>query len=310
MDSDKTASQTCPPRWESQITSIRDKIRIYSELTLFPFVIFTLPFALAGAALAQFSMDGRIIPSLNNMFWIILAVVSARNAGMAVNRLLDKDIDEENPRTNQRVLVKGVIGDKEVIIFTVFSLALFVLSAWMLNPLCLYLSPIPIALILVYSSAKRWTCMNHFLLGAILFWAPVGGWIAVKGTWDLSAIAMGLAVFFWTSGFDIIYDREDIEFYRTHGLHSIPELFGGKRSQAIAFILHIISIFLLLYLVEIYGLGNIYFLGILALGILVIYGHIATRKTEILRTNKTFFWINALTATGFFIITLSDLMIR
>jgi 4-hydroxybenzoate polyprenyltransferase len=304
MDSKKVTSH------KSQVTSIKDKIRVYSELTLFPFVIFTLPFALAGAALAQFSINGRLNPSLNSIFWIILAVVSARNAGMAVNRLLDKDIDGANPRTKDRALVKGIIGDKEVIIFTVFSLALFILSAWMLNPLCLYLSPIPIALILVYSSAKRWTWLNHFLLGAILFWAPAGGWIAIKGSWDLPAMAMGLAVFFWTSGFDIIYDREDIDFYRAHGLHSIPELLGGKRSQAIAFGLHIISISILLYLAKIYGFGNIYFLGILALGVLVIYGHIATRKTEILRTNKTFFWINALTATGFLFITLSDLIIR
>lgn len=292
------------------VKSIKEKIQVYSELTLFPFVIFTLPFALAGAALAQFSINGRLLPDSGIIFWIILAVVSARNAGMAVNRLLDKDIDAENPRTMQRALVKGIIGEKEVIIFTIFSLALFILSAWMLNPVCLYLSPVPVALILVYSSAKRWTWLNHFLLGAILFWAPVGGWIAVKGSWDLSAIAMGLAVFFWTSGFDIIYDREDIDFYRAHGLHSIPEALGGKQSQAVACGLHIISISLLLYLTKIYGFGNIYFLGIIALGVLVIYGHIATRKTEILRTNKTFFWINALTATGFFIITLSDLIIR
>jgi 4-hydroxybenzoate polyprenyltransferase len=296
--------------FKSQVTSVRNKMRIYSELTLFPFVIFTLPFALAGAALAQFSINGKLIPSLNNIFWIILAVVSARNAGMAVNRLLDKDIDGANPRTRQRALVKGIIGEKEVVLFTIFSLILFILSAWMLNPVCLYLSPIPVALILVYSLAKRWTWLNHFLLGAILFWSPVGGWIAVKGSWGLPAIAMGLAVFFWTSGFDIIYDREDIEFYRANGLHSIPELLGGKWSQIIAFGLHIISIAILLYLAKIYDFGNIYFLGILALGFLVIYGHIATRKTEILRTNKTFFWINALTATGFFIITLSDLIIR
>ncbi|MDD5773316.1 MAG: putative 4-hydroxybenzoate polyprenyltransferase [bacterium] len=304
MDSSKVTSH------KLQAKSFREKIRIYSELTLFPFVIFTLPFALAGAALAQYSINGRLIPSITNIFWIILAVVSARNAGMAVNRLLDKDIDGKNPRTKERALVKGVIRDNEVIIFTVFSLVLFILSAWMLNPLCLYLSPIPIALILVYSSAKRWTWLNHFLLGAILFWAPVGGWIAVKGEWNLSAMVMGLAVFFWTSGFDIIYDREDIEFYRTHGLHSIPELLGEKKSQIIAFGLHIISISLLLYLAKIYSFRNIYFIGILTLGVLVIYGHIATQKTEILRTNKTFFLINALTATGFLFITLSDLIIR
>ncbi|MEW6088706.1 MAG: UbiA-like polyprenyltransferase [bacterium] len=289
---------------------IKEKIAVYSELTLFPFVIFTLPFALTGGMLAQWTINGQFIPPVNKIFWIILAVFSARNAGMAVNRFLDKDIDRENPRTEQRALVKGIIGNKEVIIFTVFSLALFVLSALMLNPLCLYLSPVPVVLILVYSSAKRWTWMNHFVLGSILFWAPVGGWIAVKGTWGSPAVIMGIAVFFWTSGFDIIYDREDVAFYRARGLHSIPALLGEKWSQVIAFLLHVVTVYLLLYLGGEYDFGNIYYFGILNLAVLVIFGHITTYKTEVLRTNKTFFWINSLTSGGFLFITLSDLIVR
>ncbi|MBI4650613.1 UbiA family prenyltransferase [Candidatus Desantisbacteria bacterium] len=287
---------------------INERLKIYSELTLFPFVIFTLPFALTGAMLAQFTLKGNIIPKPENIFWIILATFSARNAGMAANRLIDKDIDARNPRTCDRAMVKGVIKEKEVIIFIIISIVLFILSAWMLNPLCLYIAPIPLLLLLLYPAAKRYTWLNHFVLGSVLFFAPVGGWIAVKGSWDFPATILGTAVFFWTSGFDIIYDREDIDFYRKEKLHSIPQLLGEDGSRILSLVLHFITIFLLAWLPKIAPLGNIYSIGVAVIAILIIFCHIFTYKTEVLRTNKTFFWVNSLVSIGFFSFMLMDLI--
>src|SRR3990170_8451316 len=221
--------------------SIARKILLYLRMIKFPHSVFALPFAFTGAVMAAGG-----IPPPGKIFWITLAMVGARSGAMGLNRIIDKKIDQANPRTKNRELPRGVIMVSEAALFIIVSFAVLVLSAYMLNPLCLKLSPVAIAVLFIYSYTKRFTWATHFVLGLALSAAPLGAWIAVRGTFDTEIIPMGIAVIFWLAGFDTLYALQDIEFDKSHGLYSIPKRFGIKNALLLARLFHLITFIMLI----------------------------------------------------------------
>jgi len=222
------------------VTDIVSKIGIFLEMIKFSHTIFALPFALTGALLAAGG-----VPSIRQTLWIVLAMVGARTAAMAMNRLIDAEIDARNPRTAVRAIPAGLIGKGLTLFFIVASTALMMLAAQMLTPLCLKLSPIALFFLVLYSYCKRFTALAHVVLGICLAAAPIGAWVAIRGTVDMAALVLGGVVLFWVAGFDILYALQDLEFDRSAGLHSIPVLLGVKGSLLAARVFHLIMIALL-----------------------------------------------------------------
>lgn len=276
----------------------------YLNLIKFSHSIFALPFAFTGAIL---SADG--IPPLREIFWITLAMVGARSGAMGLNRIIDRKIDAINPRTKDRELPRGVIKTWEAVIFTSFSLAIFVLSAYKLNPLCLKLSPLAIIIILIYPYTKRFTSLSHVILGLALSLAPMGAWIAIRGGIDLEIIPLSVAVLFWVAGFDIFYALQDIDFDRGLGLFSLPSRLGIKGSLLIARIFHLITVVMLLSLIPLFKLGRFYIIGILiAIGILI-YEHSLVTPSNLTKIDMAFFNMNGYMSVTVFTFTLLDYLL-
>jgi 4-hydroxybenzoate polyprenyltransferase len=206
--------------------------------------VFALPFALTAAALA--AQEGGV--STRQLLWIVVAMVSARSAAMGFNRLVDHGIDARNPRTASRELPKGIVSRAEAWTFVAVSAAALVLAAAMLNPLCLMLSPLAIAIVLGYSYAKRFTAASHLWLGLALAVAPVGAWLAIRGRFDAPPVVLALAVLLWVAGFDTLYACQDVDFDRSEGLRSLPASLGVARALVLARAMHVGTVLLLLLL--------------------------------------------------------------
>ncbi|MFN3396508.1 MAG: UbiA-like polyprenyltransferase [Thermodesulfovibrionales bacterium] len=260
--------------------------------------IFALPFALTSAVIAS---EG--IPHSRTLFWIIVAMVSARTAAMGMNRVIDKEIDRANPRTASREIPSGKVKPVEAIIFVAISLALLVLSAYMLNPLCLKLSPLAIAFIILYSYTKRFTWLSHFILGITISAAPLGAWIAVTGNFDPRIIPLGLAVVFWLAGFDILYALQDIDFDRSYGLFSIPSRFGIKRSITLSRLCHLIAYILLMYSGLVLHLSYPYYIGMMITAGLFIYEHSLVKPDDLSKLDMAFFNMNGYISVTVFLFT-------
>lgn len=252
-----------------------NKLKIYCELVAFRHTLFALPFALTGAYLAA-----KGWPALPVFFWILVAMAGARNAAMAVNRLVDYKIDAKNPRTSARPLVRGAVSKRETLLLGIFGFLLLVVAAWQLNPLCLYLSPFAVLFVSGYSYTKRFTWGCHLVLGLSIGLAPAASWLAVKGNLAFAPVVLMLAVAFWVSGFDIIYAMQDAEFDRRFGLHAIPARFGLLKSRVTAAFLHLMAFIMLLLLPVVYGweegsvlFNNYYFLGVLLVGAVFVWQH-------------------------------------
>jgi 4-hydroxybenzoate polyprenyltransferase len=251
--------------------------------------LFALPFAFLGAILAA---NG--LPSAWQILWIVVAMVGARSAAMAFNRIADRGFDARNPRTASRALPAGLLSVGFVWVFTIFSAALFVVAAAMLNRLTLILSPVALACVLLYSFTKRWTQFSHVVLGACLSIAPTGAWIAVRGEIGSAVpLLLSLVVLLWTAGFDILYACQDYDFDRREGLRSIPARFGINRALWIARSLHAGAFLALVSLFLITGLGPVAFAGVLATGALLLYQHRLVRADDLGRLNAAFFTTNA-----------------
>ncbi len=276
----------------------------YLRLIKFSHSIFALPFAFTGAL---FAAEG--IPNLQQILWISVAMIGARSGAMGLNRIIDRKIDALNPRTQNRELPRGVIKTWDAIIFTCFSLAIFVLSAYQLNPLCLKLSPIAILVVLVYPYTKRFTSLSHIILGLALALAPLGAWIAIKGTIDIEIIPLSLAVLFWVAGFDILYALQDMEFDRKYGLFSLPSRLGVSKSLMIARLFHIITILAFFSLIPIFNLGGLYITGIVIAVIILIYEHSIVRPSDLSKINIAFFNMNGYMSLTVFFFTLFDYLL-
>ncbi|MFN3480250.1 MAG: UbiA-like polyprenyltransferase [Thermodesulfovibrionales bacterium] len=274
------------------------KVSLYLKMIKFSHSIFALPFALTSAIIAS-----KGIPPVKTLFWIIVAMVSARTAAMGLNRVIDMEIDRANPRTAGREIPSGKVRPVEAIIFVAISLALLVLSAYMLNPLCLKLSPLAIAFIILYSYTKRFTWLSHFILGITISAAPVGAWIAVTGALDLRIIPMGIAVVFWLAGFDILYALQDIDFDRSYGLFSIPSRFGIRKSITLSRLCHFIAYLLLMYSGLVLHLSYPYYIGMMITAGLFIYEHSLVKPDDLSKLDMAFFNMNGYISVTVFLFT-------
>ena len=251
--------------------------------------LFALPFAFLGAVLAA---NG--LPSAWQFLWIIVAMVGARSAAMAFNRIADRNFDAKNPRTASRAIPAGLLSVGFVWAFTIASAALFLLAAAMLNRMTLLLSPVALACVLLYSLTKRWTRFSHLVLGACLSIAPTGAWIAVRGEIGSAVpLLLSLVVLLWTAGFDVLYACQDYDFDRREGLKSIPARFGINRALWIARALHAGAFLALVWLFVITQLGPVAFAGVIATGALLVYQHRLVRADDLGRLNAAFFTTNA-----------------
>ena len=267
--------------------------------------IFALPFALCGAMLAA-----RGFPSAHQLLWIIVAMVAARSAAMAFNRWADAAIDAANPRTSTRALPAGHLSSGFVAMFVVICSLAFILAASQLNRLSLLLSPIALAVLLLYSYTKRVTRWSHLVLGFALGIAPSAAWIAVRGSLDPRILLLTGAVTFWVGGFDVLYACQDYQFDCQAGLHSVPRYFGIPAALWVARTFHLIMVALLVVLLVSFGMGTWAAIGVLAVVALLIYEHSLVRSDDLSRLNAAFFTMNGVISVMFFLFVAADLLLR
>jgi 4-hydroxybenzoate polyprenyltransferase len=280
-------------------------LRITLEMIKWEHSVFALPFALCGAMLAAGGW-----PSARQLTWIIVAMVAARSAAMAFNRLADANLDAANPRTATRALPAGALSPQFVTAFVVFSCLLFVLAAAQLNHLALLLSPVALAVVLFYSFTKRFTRWSHLVLGSALGIAPTAAWIAVRGALDSRILLLTAAVTFWVGGFDVLYACQDYEFDRESGLHSVPRHFGIGAALWVARAFHLVMLGLLVGVVLAFGLGKLALLGILLVAVLLTYEHSLVSARDLSKLNAAFFTMNGVIAVVFFIFVAADMLLR
>ncbi len=271
----------------------------------FAHTVFALPFALLSAVLAAGG-----IPPLPKLFWILVAMVGARSAAMSFNRIADRDVDAQNPRTASRELPSGVLSVRFTAFFCAASAALFVFAAAQLNRLCLVLSPVALAIVLGYSLTKRFTSLSHVVLGVSLAIAPVGAWIAVTGTLSPLPVALALAVVFWVAGFDVIYSLQDEAFDREQGLKSLPAHLGNRRALLYSALFHAAALVFLLAAFLLSGGGLLFGLGVVLAGVFLVRQHAIVKPGDLSRVDAAFFTANGWLSIVFFACGAADVLSR
>jgi len=289
----------------NQTVPVLHNLRVTLEMIKWEHSIFALPFALCGAMLAAGGF-----PAPRQLAWIIVAMIAARSAAMAFNRLADASIDAANPRTRIRALPAGHLTPAFVATFVVISSGIFVLAASQLNRLTLYLSPVALAVLLLYSYTKRFTRWSHLVLGFALGIAPAAAWIAVRGSLDPRILLLTAAVTFWVGGFDVLYACQDFDFDRETGLHSLPRYFGIRRALWIARVFHLAMVLLLVALLVSFGLGRVAACGVLVVILLLLYEHSLVRPNDLSNLNAAFFTMNGVISVLFFAFVAGDLLLR
>ncbi|MCK5505330.1 MAG: putative 4-hydroxybenzoate polyprenyltransferase [Thermodesulfovibrionia bacterium] len=284
--------------------AIIQKTADYLKFIKFSHSVFAFPFAFTAALIAA---DG--IPTVYQIFWITVAMISGRSGAMGMNRIIDRKIDALNPRTENREIPKGIIKTSEALFFTIISFAILLFTAYKLNPLCFKIAPFVIFVLFTYSFTKRFTWLCHVILGIALSLAPLCAWIAVKGTFDFRILPLCLAVMFWVAGFDVIYGLLDMEFDKKQGLYSIPKAFGIEASLWISRVFHLITIGLLLSLVPIFNLSNLYLIGVLIASGIMLYEHSLVKPTDLSKLNIAFFNMNGYISITVFVFTLFNYLI-
>jgi len=282
-----------------------DKLRTTLEMIKFEHSIFALPFALTGAMLAV-----RGWPAWRQVLWLVVAMVGARSAAMTFNRIADLKLDALNPRTRMRALPTGQISLRFALGFTLLSCALLVLAARELNPLAFKLSPLALAVLLVYSYTKRFTVLSHIVLGACLGMSPIAAWIALRGEVSLSVLLLGAAVTLWTAGFDIIYACQDVEFDHALDLYSVPKRYGIRPALYTSAILHVLMLGLLVTVARLENLGWVAMAGLIAVACLLTYEHALVKPSDLSRVNAAFFTVNGYVSVLFFVTWAADILIH
>jgi len=280
-------------------------LRVTLEMIKWEHSVFALPFALCGAMLAAGG-----IPGSHQLGWILVAMVSARSAAMAFNRLADASIDANNPRTQTRAIPAGILTQGFVASFVVVSCALFVLAASQLNKLSFALSPLALGVVLLYSYTKRFTRWSHLVLGLALGIAPAAAWIAIRGSLDPRILLLTAAVTFWVGGFDVLYSCQDCEFDQRAGLHSIPRHFGVAASLWVARAFHVLMLLLLGMFISVFGLHALAIAGVAAVAILLAYEHSLVSAADLTKLNAAFFTMNGVISVVFFFFIAGDLLLR
>jgi 4-hydroxybenzoate polyprenyltransferase len=285
--------------------SILRNLRVTLEMIKWEHSIFALPFALCGAMLAAGGF-----PSVHQLAWIVVAMVAARSAAMAFNRWADAAIDAANPRTSTRALPAGHLSPAFVVTFIIVSSGVFVLAASQLNRLALLLSPVALAVLLLYSYTKRVTRWSHLVLGFALGIAPAAAWIAIRGSLDPRILLLTAAVTFWVGGFDVLYACQDYDFDSQAGLHSIPRFFGIRVALWIARSFHLLMVGFLVSLLIVFAMGKLAALGVLLVILLLVYEHSLVRPNDLSKLNAAFFTMNGVISVLFFVFVAGDLLVR
>jgi 4-hydroxybenzoate polyprenyltransferase len=280
-------------------------LRVTLEMIKWEHSIFALPFALCGAMLAAGGF-----PSPHQLLWIIVAMVAARSAAMAFNRWADVAIDAANPRTSTRALPAGHLSPGFVATFVVISSLVFILAASQLNRLTLLLSPVALAVLLLYSYTKRVTRWSHLVLGFALGIAPAAAWIAVRGSLDPRILLLTAAVTFWVAGFDVLYACQDYEYDRSAGLHSLPRYLGIRNALTVARVFHALMLLLLIALLVTFGLGKLAITGVVSVAVLLAYEHSLVSPTDLSKLNAAFFTMNGVISIVFFCFVAADVLLR
>lgn len=281
-------------------------LRVYLEMIKFEHSIFALPFAMIGMMWSSRITVGSPWPGWRIFLLIVLAMVSCRSAAMAFNRIADRDIDANNPRTKMRALPAGLLSLRQTNIFFFASCAIFFLAAALLNPLTLVPSPVALGVTLFYSMTKRFTWLCHFILGLSLGIAPAAAWIAVSGTLDFPILPITGAVIFWTAGFDILYALQDVEFDREHKLRSLPEKVGVAGALWISRVCHVCAIALLALGGRADGAGMLYFVGVAFAAVLLLFEQSLVKVNDLSKINLAFFTLNGFVSLGVFVFALID----
>jgi len=283
---------------------IFNKLSKYASLVKIAHTVFALPFAIIGFYLGLINQNS--VFDYRKFLLILLCVFFARNAAMSFNRIIDRNIDKLNPRTQSRDIPSGKMLLRNAVIFLVLNVLGFILSTYFINSLCFFLSPVALAVILGYSFTKRFTFLAHFILGLGLSLAPIGAYLAVTAHFDLLPILYSLTVLFWVGGFDIIYALGDINFDRKQKLHSIPQRFGITKSLIISATIHLFA-FMFIITAGIFGNdGLLFWIGVVVFGILLFYQHIIVKPNDLKRINVAFFTFNGISSIILLIFFLLD----
>jgi 4-hydroxybenzoate polyprenyltransferase len=278
--------------------------RLFASLVKVEHTVFALPFAYIGAFLA---VDG--VPRAHDLFWITVAMIGARSLAMALNRLIDAGIDARNPRTAGRELPRGVLRPWQVLLFSLASLAVFLVAVYQLAPIVRWLWPIPVAAFVVYPYLKRWSWVSHFWLGAVDGLAPLGAWAAITNELPWEAWALGGAVAFWVAGFDLLYALFDLEVDRVQGLHSLPARFGVEAAFLGARVSHVATVALLMAAGFGLRVGALYWIGVGAVAGLLLYEHSLVSPGDRRRLDMAFFTMNGVISVTFFAFVLVDVLL-
>lgn len=282
------------------------QLRHFLELIRFSHTVFALPFAMLSAVIA-WATPGTLFRG-QDLAGILICMVTARSAAMAFNRLVDRDVDADNPRTAKRHIPAGLLSVKAVVVFTIVMGAGFIAATAIFLPkqLPIILS-VPVLLFLLgYSLAKRWTSLCHYWLSAALMLSPIAAWIAVRDEFALIPTLLAGVIFFWVGGFDIIYACQDADFDRERKLNSIPARLGVRSALRIAFVSHLLTIAMLVLLWKMAGLGLIFLAGVIAITALLLYEHWLVRPNDLHRINVAFFNVNAIISFGILVLGCLD----
>ncbi|MBB1287167.1 UbiA family prenyltransferase [Flavisolibacter sp. BT320] len=307
-------------------------VKNYLSLIKFSHTIFAMPFALIGFFLAirmnviygvgEWRLNNTIDPvevefegpgsqPLYLTFLLVLiCMTTARSAAMAFNRYLDRNWDAMNPRTAIREIPKGIITPKNALLFTIMSCVVFIAATFFINPICFYLSPVALAVVLGYSYTKRFTPLCHLVLGLGLSLAPIGAYLAVTGVFHWLPILFSLAVIFWVSGFDIIYALQDEEFDRSNQLYSIPAWLGKAKALRVSEILHLFSAAAVIAAGKLGGFGWLYWVGVLVFGGMLLYQHSIVKPNDLRRVNLAFMTANGIASVVFAVFVITDLFVN
>ncbi|CAI6080904.1 UbiA-like polyprenyltransferase [Cohnella sp. JJ-181] len=284
------------------------KLKIFLEMIKFEHTIFALPFAYVGTILGSVSVN-RELPSWAQCGWILLAMIGARTAAMSLNRIIDKAIDARNPRTAGRAIPAGLLKSSEAVLFVIVSFVLLFWAASQLNALALKLMPIAVFMTVIYSYTKRFTWACHLVLGLTLGLAPLGGWVAVTGTITWPSVVLFVSVALWSTGFDMIYACQDVEFDRKEGLYSYPARFGIAKALFTARIMHVVTLAGFILLLAMTDLSWWYLAGTIVAAVLLYYEHQLVKPGDLSKLNAAFFTMNGVMSTVLFAFTFIDLVL-
>ncbi|RMG78779.1 MAG: 4-hydroxybenzoate octaprenyltransferase [Bacteroidetes bacterium] len=279
----------------------------YLSLVKFSHTVFALPFAVIGFFIAVKLHHYQFNPKI--FILVIICMIAARNAAMAFNRYLDREIDKKNPRTAVREIPSGKISSSQALIFTIINALVFISSTFFLNRLVFFLSPVALAVILGYSYTKRFTPLCHLILGLGLSLAPVGAYLAVTAKFHVLPVLLGFSVLFWVSGFDIIYALQDESFDKANNLYSIPAALGKVKALRLSRILHGISFIFLLTAGHVGNFSYYYYIGVAIFGIMLVYQHTLVKPDDLRKVNLAFFTTNGVSSVVFAIFVLLDLFV-